>query len=315
MDKPQKIMSSEYDFIYPQEAIELNEEDWEALTTRLRNGRVPYQQIVADTNPSHPRHWLKLRCDAGRCKLINTTHEDNPVLFDQGRKQYTPFGESYLGKLDNLTGARKLRLRYGRWVQAEGAIYEEWDANRHVIDPFTIPKEWLRYLSIDFGFTNPFVCQWWAKDPDGRVYLYREIYRAKTLVEDHAREIARLMGWVWDGSKNTWDRTNAVDPTPQMVLCDHDAEDRATLTRHLKLATRAADKAVTAGIQEVSERLKVAGDGKPRLFLFRGACVKPDPELLDSAKPSCTEHEFDSYAWDVGKIKEQPVKEDRKSVV
>jgi phage terminase large subunit len=83
MDKPQKIMSSEYDFIYPQEAIELNEEDWESLTTRLRNGRVPYQQIVADTNPSHPRHWLKLRCDAGRCRLINTTHEDNPVLYDR----------------------------------------------------------------------------------------------------------------------------------------------------------------------------------------------------------------------------------------
>jgi hypothetical protein len=41
MDKPTKIMSSEYDFIYVQEAIELTETDWENLTTRLRNGRCP----------------------------------------------------------------------------------------------------------------------------------------------------------------------------------------------------------------------------------------------------------------------------------
>ena len=31
--------------------------------------------------------------------------------------------------------------------------------------------------SVDFGFTNPIVIQWWAEDPDGRLYLYRELYR------------------------------------------------------------------------------------------------------------------------------------------
>jgi len=309
MDKPQKIMSSEYDFIYSQEAIELTEEDWESLTTRLRNGRVPYQQIMADTNPSHPRHWLKLRCDAGRCRLIQTRHEDNPVLHDG--TGWTPFGETYLARLDNLTGARKLRLRYGRWVQAEGAIYEDWDANVHVVNPFPIPADWPRYWVIDFGFTNPFVCQWWAKDPDGRVYLYREIYRTKTLVEDHAREVARLMGWTWDEGKKRWDKSKATEPDPERVICDHDAEDRATLLRHLGVTTKAADKAVTAGIQEVQERLKVAADGKPRLFVFRGACLNPDRELVESAKPYCTEHEFDGYIWDVNKsAKECPVKQD-----
>jgi phage terminase large subunit len=47
MDKATRIMSSEYDVIYVQEAIELTLDDWEALTTRLRHGTMPYQQIIA----------------------------------------------------------------------------------------------------------------------------------------------------------------------------------------------------------------------------------------------------------------------------
>src|SRR4051812_41834148 len=50
MDKPSKIMSSEYDVIYAQEATELTVTDWEALTTRLRNGKVSFQQLMADCN-------------------------------------------------------------------------------------------------------------------------------------------------------------------------------------------------------------------------------------------------------------------------
>ena len=56
LDKPDKIMSSEYDLIYAQESIELKEDGWEALTTRLRNGVMPYQQLMADCNPSSPSH-------------------------------------------------------------------------------------------------------------------------------------------------------------------------------------------------------------------------------------------------------------------
>jgi hypothetical protein len=35
------------------------------------------------------------------------------------------------------------------------------------------------------------VIQCWAEDPDGRLYLYREIYKTRTLVEDHAKRILR----------------------------------------------------------------------------------------------------------------------------
>lgn len=82
MDKPTKIMSSEYDVAYVQEATELTVTDWEFITTRLRNGRLPYQQLIADCNPAEPTHWLKERADSGRLRMIECQHEDNPRLFD-----------------------------------------------------------------------------------------------------------------------------------------------------------------------------------------------------------------------------------------
>jgi phage terminase large subunit len=62
LDDSQRVMSTEYDMIYVMEAIEATENDWENLTTRLRNGVMPYQQIIADTNPDAPTHWLKGTC-------------------------------------------------------------------------------------------------------------------------------------------------------------------------------------------------------------------------------------------------------------
>lgn len=286
LDKPQKVMSTEYDLVYVQEATELLENDWESLTTRLRNGVLPYQQLLADCNPDAPTHWLKRRCDAGKTRLLDSRHEDNPTV--------TP---DYLARLDALTGVRYLRLRKGIWAAAEGVVYDTFDPAVHLIDPFPIPADWPRYWTVDFGYTNPFVAQWWAVDPDGRAYRYREVYHTQRLVEDHARQILEL-------SKD--------EPRPQAVICDHDAEGRATLTKYLGIPTTPAYKAVTDGIQKVQTRLKVAGDGRPRLFLFRGALVERDAWLDEQKKPLCTEEEIDGYVWnenDGRKKGEEPVKE------
>ncbi len=62
----------------------------------------------------------------------------------------------------------------------------------------------------------------------------------------------------------------------------------------------------------MTSRLRLAGDGKPRLFLFRGARIERDPELDERKLPTCTEEEFEGYIWDTrgGRtVKEEPVKE------
>ena len=302
LDKPSKIMSSEWDMVYVQEATELLENDWESITTRLRNGKNTYQQLIADCNPDAPTHWLKQRANNGKAIMLESRHEDNPLLFDD-HGNITPEGERYLSILEALTGVRLARYRYGIWAAAEGTVYEDsFDRVRNIVNRAPIPAEWPRYLAIDFGFTNPFVCLWAAQDPDGRLHIYRQIYKTKTLVEDHAEQIKRQARWGQSGG----------DPLPRAIICDHDAEDRATLERHLGLMTIPAHKNVSAGIQAVASRFKAAGDGKPRIMIQRDSLAERDRDLADRKLPTCLEDEPESYIWDTRqgmKHGDQPVKD------
>ena len=242
---------------------------------------MPYQQLIGDCNPDAPTHWLRQRANAGKTVMLESRHEDNPVLFDN-EGALTTEGTRYIAALDELTGVRLARYRYGIWAAAEGTVYEDsWNRALNIVDRFPVPAEWPRYLAIDFGFTNPFVCLWAAQDPDGRLYIYRQIYKTKTLVEDHAKEIKRVSRWGQSGG----------DPLPRIVICDHDAEDRATLERHLGLLTMPAHKNVSAGIQAVASRFKCAGDGKPRVMIMRDCLEERDRDLLAAKKPSCLEDE------------------------
>lgn len=291
LDKATRIMSSEYDVAYVQEATELDLNDWESITTRLRNGRVSFQQLMADCNPGPPQHWLNQRCMTGHAVMIPCRHEDNPRLYDAQKGTWTTEGAAYLKLLDGLTGVRRLRLRLGQWAAAEGLVYETFDPAAHLHAPIANPPhEWPRYLAVDFGYRNPFVCQWWAQSPDGILFMYREVYFSGRLVEDHARQILALARR-GDGHKaDVW--------PPRAIICDHDAEDRATLERHLGFSTKPAIKVVSEGIQAVQARLKVGANGKPGLYICRDALAERDPVLADAHKPACTQDEVLEYIWD-----------------
>jgi phage terminase large subunit len=183
-------------------------------------------------------------------------------------------------RLARLTGLRRARLFEGKAVQAEGAVYGGYNPALHLVDAFPVPDDWPRFRAVDFGYTNPFTCQWWALDNDGRMYRYREIYHTQRLVEDHAKEIVRL----------------SEGENIETTVCDHDAEDRATLERH-GVPTIPASKGISAGLQAVATRLRKAGDGRPRLFLMRDALVERDATLEAAFKPLCTEDEFPAYVW------------------
>ena len=177
-----------------------------------------------------------------------------------------------------------------------GLVYE-FDPTIHTCDPFVIPKEWTRYRVIDFGFTNPFVCQWWAESPDNVFYMYKELYHSHRIVSDHAKQI----------------RDHSKAERYIMTIADHDAEDRATLEA-VGIHTRAARKNVSTGIQEVQKRLLVRENGTPGIILFRNALIEQDRTLVEAKKPTCTREEFDSYSWpkagDGKMVKEAPIKID-----
>ena len=295
MDSADKVLSSERDVIYVNQAEELKLEEWETLTTRAtgRAGNMPYAQVMGDCNPAHPKHWILARGREKKLTLLHSRHEDNPVLYDQDTGDITEQGRRTMAVLDNLTGTRKERLRFGRWVQAEGVIYPEFDERVHIIDRFDIPADWRRIRVIDFGLVHPFVCGWWAIDNDGRMYLYRELYMTGRTVTTHAKQINDLS----EGER--------IEAT----VCDHDAEDRQTLAEN-GIPNIGAKKDVLLGIGKVQDRLRPQADGKPRIFFLRDSLVETDRQLSSERKPIQTVDEFGGYIWNDRTTKEQPVKDE-----
>lgn len=303
LDKPSKIMSTEFDMIYVQEATEVASSAWQKLTTRLRRFTMPYRQIIADCNPDAPTHWLKQRTNMGAIAMLESRHTDNPLLYtDAGER--TPAGVDYLARLDQLTGVDRLRLRDGLWVAAEGVIWGSYDPAKHLIDRFEIPEDWPRVWVVDFGSVHPFVWQAWARDGDGRLFRYREIHMTGRIVEDHAKQIMGLVrpGAEWDDKRRLWVGGEWTEPKPSRIICDHDSEDRETLKRYLAMPNHPANKRVKPGLEAVEKRWRA-----DRLFLLKNSLVERDQKAADARLPTCTEEEIGGYVWEENK--EAPVKE------
>lgn len=302
MDNPGKVLSMSLDRVLIDEANQVSVTAYETLLTRLRGSAPTYKQIVTACNPDHPDHWLKQRADDmdTPLRMYTSRHEDNPYLHDHD--DWTPAGVDYLGFLKSLTGVRKLRYLDGIWAAAEGLVFDEWRDEINVIDHDRVPADTRLFLSVDFGFSNAFVCQWWRVDGDGRMYLVREIHQKQVLVEDHAKRIKTIL-----------EQNRETEGMPFAVVCDHDAEDRATLTKHLGLSTVAARKGVSRGVQLVQSRIRPAGDGRPRLYAVKDCTMGRDLVAEAARIPRGFLKEITSYVWQVergsdGIPKEAPLK-------
>lgn len=302
MDNADKLLSSEWDMIYYQEATESTESEIEIASSRLRYGRMPYQQLIMDVNPDKEKHFLNIRAELGYSTRLKTTHQDNPTLWSEKYQRWTEKGEQYIARLDALHGVRYLRLRLGRWASAEGVVYDEYDEKLHKKAAYTWHHDMTFFWSVDFGYTHPFVAQLWCQNFTGDLILVREIYRTQTLVEDHARAMRKMQHML------------RVDPVA--VICDHDAEGRATLEKYLNVETKPAHKAISEGVQAVQARLRMNPEtGRPRLW-FVNYPVDPDPNIqLEQGKstPTCTLDEIEGYVWNTSGNKkkgEEPVDKD-----
>lgn len=297
IDKPGKILSSEYDVIYSNEATDLTLEDWETLSSRLRSSRVPFQQIIADCNPTTPHHWLYKRYQTGLLQLFTSTHKDNPRYFDCERQEWTELGKQYLARLERLTGARRDRFLYGKWVAAEGAVYA-FDTNVHQLSKdWQPPPSWQRLWAIDWGKSAPTSLGMFAVDPDGRLYHYREWYKTHTRADSLGK---------WCKAELESGR----EPMPYAVVTDIDLDGSiAQFEMASGLSIMLADKSDREkGIQQMQARFDLQDDGKPRIYFKDGALANdPDRILVDRGEPTNCIEELMAYVWDENILKDQPI--------
>ena len=270
------------DFVWAEEANKLSKDDDNEIVARMRGTKGGFRQRLYTTNPDYPGHWLKVDyIDSRRADYYFSRPTDNPN---------NP--QEYFEELQKLTGVFYERLWLGLWVQSEGIIYSQYDARTHsLLDPPFCPIDGRYVVSIDFGYTHPFSASLWRIE-DGTIKQVRQIYKTKTLVEDHAKKIKDMVvdAGLTMRSIEAW-------------ICDHDAEGRATIESKLNVRTTPAFKDVQTGIQQVNSRFR-----SNSLFLLQDACSDPDPELEKIHLPLCTADEIPVYAWSDKKA-ETPVKE------
>ncbi len=180
--------------------------------------------------------------------------------------------------------------RYGRFVDAKGAVYTEFDERTHVIAPFDIPPDWQDRLSIDPGLNNPLSCHWYAVDYDGNVYVVAEHFLAGQSVQTHAKEIKRIsaaLGWHTDSRGRIYALIDSA--AAQHTLNAEKSVSELFCDNGILVDTR-VNKDLFSGINRVKRYL--AADG-PRLYIF-DSCVNLIRELK-------------SYRWGAG---DKPVKTD-----
>jgi len=171
------------------------------LMATLRSGAGVPVGFRATGNPGGPGHnHVKSRyidpCPAGWQVLSEPF--TNPFTGEVINRErvYIPsrltdnryLGAEYVANLQMVGSAELVRAWLeGDWDVVEGAFFDGWSHARHVMRPFAIPDQWLRFRSMDWGFAKPFSVGWWAVAQDdifedgrliprGALVRYREWY-------------------------------------------------------------------------------------------------------------------------------------------
>ena len=284
MDKPGKVMSAEYDVIYVNEATEIDETTWQSLKSRLRNGVLAYQQLIADCNPSGPRHWLNLRCNSGETRRIITTHKDNPAYWDAERQEWTAMGRMYVQNiLGRLTGLERKRLYEGVWAAAEGLVYPEFVPDQHVREMDV--TGWRTVLGIDVGSRNPTAILVAHVAGDGRIHISQMLYRRNMSSTD-----------IIDAIKNYADTHN-----PESIYIDPSAKGYIEDLWRGGYPAVKADNDILVGIQRVHGVFQTGLTIDPSctgLIDEFGMYVYPDNPRVETDKPTKDhDHSMDALRY------------------
>jgi phage terminase large subunit len=136
-----------------------------------------------------------------------------------------------------------------------GQVFKEWRPHIHIIEEFEIPWDWRKFRGLDFGFSNPYVCLWAARDHDNRWYFYDEHYENQQLHDHHVAKI----------KQRAWPKN---DPTYGQTYSDHDPQERAELAAR-GIHTIPAIKSIHKGIEVLRKAMAVKRDGRPSFYVFR----------------------------------------------
>ena len=296
---------------------------WNYMRSRLRS-TAPDLPIYmrATTNPGgRGHHWVKktfidpapynrafdatdtdtgdvLRYPAGHEKagrslfkrrFIPARLSDNPYLAESG---------DYEAMLLSMPEQQRRQLLEGDWDIKEGAAFTEFDRNIHVIEPFDIPNNWVKFRACDYGYGSKSGVVWFAVAPNEQLVVYRELYVSKVLAADLADMILDVESG--DGTikygvldSSLWHKRGDTGPSLAETMisrgCRWRPSDRSRGSR-------------VAGKNEIHRRLQVDEfTEEPRLVFFN-SCTNTVSQLpaipLDKKNPEDIDTHSEDHLYD-----------------
>jgi len=270
LDNPSKYMGAEFAAIGVDQIEKIKKDTFDILVGSKRWPGFNKTKFVATANPGG-YGWVKqLWIDrnfppemAGfedKFEFVQSLPKDNPYL-----------DESYWAGLKMLPERIQKAWIDGDWNVFSGQAFpqfndNELDADSHICTPFEIPEHWLKFMGVDWGFTEPFVCLWIAKDPiTGRIFIYNELTR-RSLADRWQAKTIRDMTMPQEHITMTF-----ADPS---MWSGRHQKDNGTITSSADeyanegVYLQKGDNNRLSGKRKVDRLLEKLPDGKPGLMVF-----------------------------------------------
>jgi len=222
-------------------------------------------------------------------RFIPARLSDNPYLSKSG---------DYEAMLLSLPEQQRRQLLEGDWDIKEGAAFTEFDRNIHVVEPYAIPSNWVKFRSCDYGYGSYSGVIWFAVSPSEQLVVYRELYVSKVLATDLADMVLDLESG--DGNirygvldSSLWHKRGDTGPSlaEQMIMrgCRWRPSDRSRGSR-------------VSGKNEVHRRLQIDEFTEEPRMVFFNTCTDMISQLpaipLDKKNPEDVDTKAEDHLYD-----------------
>lgn len=245
-------------------------------------------------DPAEPNTRFNIPVELPDGSIENITRRFIPAKLADN--PYLNLTKSYMTMLASLPEIQRKQWLDGNWQVWSGAAFPEFDRKIHVVEPFTIPRTWIRFRACDWGYSSPAICLWFAVDYDDNLYVYKEYKTTQTPPDKFARTVLsmeaqdKVQYGVLDSS--VWARRGDIGPsiveTMQSIGCRWRPSDRSPSSRH-------------NGKMEVHRRLALGGTNEPSLKIFSNCrnLINELPALpLDDNDPEDVNTRSNDHSYD-----------------